>query len=200
LRNFAENLPAAWQILVLHGTENEAWAREAAAPLGSRVRLASLGVPSLTVAEYNRMLKTPEFYERHVPAETFLLFQTDSMLCAPHKDLLGKFLVYDYVGAPWDVGGVGNGGLSLRKRSALLAKLRACPPTEKDAEDGYFSKDCEAVRLRRPTDEAAREFSVETVASPRTFGVHKPWLHLAPADLAALEGQCPGLAELRRLQ
>lgn len=204
LRNFAENLPADWSIFVLHGTENEAWLKDLLAgelaPVAERIRLRSLGLPKLTVAEYNAMLKTPEFYERHVPAETFLLFQVDSMICSPDKGLLSKFLDYDYVGAPWDVGGVGNGGFSLRKKSAILTKLRACPAKKEEAEDGYFSVDCSGAKLKRPSHEEAREFSVETVYSPRSFGVHKPWLHLSQENKKALEARCPGLEELRRLQ
>ena len=205
LRNFAANLPPEWSILVLHGTENEAWLKGLLGPQGElaaiapRIRLSSLGVAKLRVDEYNKMLKTTEFYERHIPTERFLIFQVDSMICAPHKDLLAKFMDYDYVGAPWNVGGVGNGGLSLRRKSAVIKKLKACPPTEKDAEDGFFSTDCATVKLNRPSDEEAREFSIETVYSPTSWGIHKAWAHL-PHKIDALETQCPGIKELKGLQ
>jgi hypothetical protein len=103
LRNFATNLPSEWSILVLHGADNEAWLKGLLAPEGElaaiapRIRLSSLGVADLPWNEYNKMLKTPEFYEKHIPTERFLIFQVDSMICAPHKDLLAKFLDYDYV-------------------------------------------------------------------------------------------------------
>jgi hypothetical protein len=206
LRNFHENLPTDWQILILHSTSNKDFVEKTVAelsPPASRFRLRSLGVPSLTYQEYNILLKTAAFYEKYIPAETFMIFQTDSMTCGPHKDLLQKFMSYDYVGAPWKDGytnAVGNGGLSLRKRSAILAKLRACPADKKENEDGYFAADCDAVKLKRPTKEEAAEFSIETMYHPKSFGVHKPWPYLMPHELSMLETQCPGVMTLQSLQ
>lgn len=206
LRNFHENLPPEWQILVLHSTTNEEFVKKAVGDTGApatRFRLRSLGVPSLSYREYNAMLKQAAFYEKFIPAETFLIFQTDSMICGPHKDLLQKFLSYDYVGAPWKdrfIEAVGNGGLSLRKRSAVLAKLRACPANERDAEDGYFAGTCAGATLKIPSKEEAGEFSIETIYTPKSFGVHKPWAHLMPHELSKLETQCPGVTTLQSLQ
>jgi hypothetical protein len=189
----------------LHGTENEAWlkgllaAEGELASIAPRVRLSSLGVPSLTFDDYNKMLKKPYFYEKHIPTERFLIFQTDSMICAPHKDLLAKFMEYDYVGAPWTVGGVGNGGLSLRRKSKIIEKMRACPPEDRENEDGYLGRACAAVPFKQPTDEEAREFSVEAVYSPKSWGIHKAWHHL-PGKIEELEAQCPGFKELQGLQ
>ncbi|KAK1826952.1 hypothetical protein QBC39DRAFT_421801 [Podospora conica] len=60
------------------------------------------------------------------PAEHVLVFQTDSILCANSRRTLNDFLDYDYVGAPWaaDARFGGNGGLSLRRRSAVVDVLR----------------------------------------------------------------------------
>lgn len=203
LRNFHEHLPPAWKILVLHSTENETFVRDTIVGISApptRFQMRSLGVPSMSYEDYNTLLKQPEFYEKYIPAETFLLFQTDSMICGPHKDLLQKFLAYDYVGAPWREGGVGNGGLSLRKRSAVVAKLRACPVTGEINEDKYFASDCDAVKLKRPTDAEAQEFSIEAVYAPKSFGVHKAWAHLMPHEMTLLETQCPSVKELQALQ
>ncbi len=205
LRNFHENLPPEWQILVLHSMTNEEFVKKAVSETGApatRFRLRSLGVPSLSYKEYNAMMKEPAFYEKFIPAETFLIFQTDSMICGPHKDLLQKFLTYDYVGAPWKdriIDAVGNGGLSLRKRSVVLAKLRACPAKDVN-EDGYFADRCAAVPMKIPTKEEAGEFSIETMYTPKSFGVHKPWAHLMPHELSKLETQCPGVTTLHSLQ
>ena len=203
LQNFHENLPANWQILILHTTENANYIKEViatlAAPTG-RFQMNSLGVSSLSYSEYNRLLKQAEFYEKFIPTETFLIFQVDSILCAPHKELLNKFLEYDYVGAPWKMGGVGNGGLSLRKRSAMIANLRACPAKDEDNEDIYFARDCDTVKLKRPSEDAAREFSIETIYNPASFGIHKPWNYLLPNELDLLEQQCPGMKKLQSLQ
>lgn len=61
------------------------------------------------------------------PAEWLLIYQTDSMLCANSKQSLNDWLEYDWVGAPWDPNGVGggNGGLSLRRVSAIVDILRS---------------------------------------------------------------------------
>ncbi|KAI1426203.1 hypothetical protein F5Y12DRAFT_794715 [Xylaria sp. FL1777] len=60
------------------------------------------------------------------PAEWLLVFQTDSILCANSRQNLNDFLDYDWVGAPWNPGSRfgGNGGLSLRRVSAIIEVLR----------------------------------------------------------------------------
>jgi Protein of unknown function (DUF5672) len=60
------------------------------------------------------------------PAEWLLVFQTDSILCANSKQSLNNWLDYDWVGAPWNPAGRfgGNGGLSLRRVSAIIDVLR----------------------------------------------------------------------------
>ena len=66
-----------------------------------------------------------------VPAEDILLFQTDVVICGNAKTIQ-PFLAYDYLGAPWSLGAfsklgppVGNGGLSFRKRSAMIRATSA---------------------------------------------------------------------------
>lgn len=60
------------------------------------------------------------------PAEWLLIFQTDSMLCANSRQSLNSWLEYDWVGAPWHPTSRfgGNGGLSLRRVSAIIDVLR----------------------------------------------------------------------------
>ncbi|KAI0448118.1 hypothetical protein F4803DRAFT_545637 [Xylaria telfairii] len=60
------------------------------------------------------------------PAEWLLVFQTDSILCANSRQNLNDYLDYDWVGAPWDpsLRFGGNGGLSLRRVSAIIEVLR----------------------------------------------------------------------------
>ncbi|KAK5629794.1 hypothetical protein RRF57_005509 [Xylaria bambusicola] len=60
------------------------------------------------------------------PAEWLLVFQSDSILCANSRQNLNDFLEYDWVGAPWNPNGRfgGNGGLSLRRVSAIVEVLR----------------------------------------------------------------------------
>ncbi|RDW65056.1 hypothetical protein BP6252_10707 [Coleophoma cylindrospora] len=60
------------------------------------------------------------------PAEWLLVFQTDSMLCANSRQSLNSWLEYDWVGAPWHPTSRfgGNGGLSLRRVSAIIDVLK----------------------------------------------------------------------------
>ncbi|EKD13544.1 uncharacterized protein L3040_008589 [Drepanopeziza brunnea f. sp. 'multigermtubi'] len=77
--------------------------------------------------EISRFLTTLWLYETVLqPAEWLLVFQTDSMLCANSRQSLNSWLDYDWVGAPWNPNGRfgGNGGLSLRKVSAIIDVLR----------------------------------------------------------------------------
>ncbi|PQE16704.1 hypothetical protein CJF30_00003417 [Rutstroemia sp. NJR-2017a BBW] len=77
--------------------------------------------------EISRFLTTLWLYETVLqPAEWLLVFQTDSMLCANSRQSLNNWLEYDWVGAPWNPNGRfgGNGGLSLRRVSAIIDVLR----------------------------------------------------------------------------
>jgi hypothetical protein len=77
--------------------------------------------------EISRFLTTLWVYETLLaPAEWLLIFQTDSMLCANSRRTLNDYLDYDWVGAPWrpDSRFGGNGGLSLRRVSAIVQVLR----------------------------------------------------------------------------
>ncbi|KAK1751687.1 hypothetical protein QBC47DRAFT_463788 [Echria macrotheca] len=77
--------------------------------------------------EISRFLTNLWVYETLLaPAEWLLIFQTDSMLCANARRDLNDYLEYDWVGAPWNASGRfgGNGGLSLRRVSAIVEILR----------------------------------------------------------------------------
>ena len=122
LDNFLEGLTDDWSIIVFHGTENEIFIKDIIKTFDesyiNRIKLINLKVNNLTIKEYNHLLLNTKFYE-FIPTETFLIFQTDTLIL--NKEKINNFLDYDYVGAPWnhkpfniDVS-VGNGGLSLRK-------------------------------------------------------------------------------------
>lgn len=77
--------------------------------------------------EISRFLTNLWLYEVVLqPAEWLLVFQTDSMLCANSRQSLNSWLEYDWVGAPWNPNGRfgGNGGLSLRRVSAIVDVLK----------------------------------------------------------------------------
>jgi hypothetical protein len=107
---------------------------------------------------------------------------------------------YDYVGAPWAGGIVGNGGFSLRRKSKMLEVLEKCKEfIPKNNEDGFFSAGCAAVTVKKPTGKEAEKFAVETVYhGEKPFGVHKAWEHLDGRD-RELEAHCADYRELREL-
>ncbi|KAM0324357.1 hypothetical protein ACHAQA_008138 [Verticillium albo-atrum] len=75
----------------------------------------------------SRFLTTLWLYETVLrPAEWLLVFQTDSILCANSRNNINDFLEYDWIGAPWNPAGRwgGNGGLSIRRVSAMIDILR----------------------------------------------------------------------------
>jgi hypothetical protein len=79
---------------------------------------------------------------------------------------------------PWAIatGGIGNGGLSLRRRSAMLFIIKNLDYREKyiDNEDIFFSLGCQRFSLPRPSYEISKKFSVETVFYDDPIGLHKP--------------------------
>ena len=131
LRNFLDNLSAEWKILVFHGTAN----REVlhgileSLPRDRFLEPIELEVENLTPQAYNALLMSPDFY-RVIPTELHLIFQVDSLLFAEHRHFLSLFLSYDYVGAPWKNGWVGNGGLSLRRTAKMIEVCERVTPAD----------------------------------------------------------------------
>ena len=182
LNNFLENLDNNWNIIVFHGNLNYEYLKEIIQnhllKYVYRIRLVNLNVENLNVDEYNNLLKSKQFYT-FIPTETFLIFQTDTMIFKENKQLIHLFMEYDYVGAPWEYvfienEKVGNGGLSLRKKSKMLEILTKNPPNSNINEDSYFCYQPN-VNIYKPQLEKAKLFAVEQIYSEITFGCHKPW-------------------------
>ena len=200
IKNVLDNLPANWNIQIHHGTRNQQFVEEIVRQLPSnRITLKNLGVENVPFQEFQILLTSREFTEA-IPTETFIVFHTDSMINPNQKHLLNKFLEYDYVGAPWPNGQVGNGGFSLRKRSKMLEIIAAAPPRPNEHEDTYFSSGARGkVKLHKPDFIKAMEFSIETVPSPIFFALHKVWAW-HPDKMLDFCIRCPGLNDLIKLQ
>lgn len=106
-----------------------------------------------SVADYNRLMLSVEFYNRFRAYEYILIYQLDAFV---FSDRLFEFceLGYDYIGAPWISGMidwtgekpnvlyVGNGGLSLRRVESFIEILEKEQPLnrgERRNEDIFFS-------------------------------------------------------------
>ncbi len=133
----------------------------------------------LSLNEYSKFMLFEA--HQHVSTSHALVVQHDGwILNADAWD--DEFLKYDYVGAPWLSGRVGNGGFSLRSKKLMEAVSRLVPPSGNLG--GVVNEDaviCVGLRDRlesagfkfAPLDVATR-FSVEQADCDygRVFGFH----------------------------
>lgn len=133
IMHFMSVVPPDWRFQFMGSEESVAFVNTSRA-IRESVEIGKLDltyIPSnMTTGsqeEISRFLTTLWLYETVLqPAEWLLVFQTDSMLCANSRQTLNSWLEYDWVGAPWNPNGRfgGNGGLSLRRVSAIVDVLR----------------------------------------------------------------------------
>lgn len=189
LENFMNNLSEEWSFVIFHGLINldfiKKIIKEHLIKHSHRIKLVELNFHNLTVNNYNNLLKYSNKFYSYIPTETFLIFQTDSIIIQKHKNLINDFLEYDYVGAPWNHSPfnlnlsederVGNGGLSLRKKSKMIEIMKKQGKNDYP-EDVYFSC-CKSVKINKPSLKKAMLFSVEGISSEISFGCHRPWIN-----------------------
>ena len=180
LENFLNNLSEDWSFIIFHGKTNLEFIiniiNYKLSRFMHRIRLINLNVDNLTINAYNNLLKYNKSFYNCIPTETFLIFQTDSIIIKKYKHLINDFLHYDYVGAPFffcNNINVGNGGLSLRKKSKMIEIMEKEGKNNRP-EDVYFSC-CESVAIYKPLVNDAMLFSIEEIHSEMSFGCHKPW-------------------------
>ncbi|EJT73226.1 hypothetical protein GGTG_10073 [Gaeumannomyces tritici R3-111a-1] len=131
--HFISVVPPDWRFRFMGSIESVEWLNRSVA-IQEQVSAGKLDltyIPSnMTTGsqeEISRFLTTLWLYETVLqPAEHLLVFQTDSILCANSRKNLNDFLEYDWIGAPWNPEGRfgGNGGLSIRRVSAMIQVLR----------------------------------------------------------------------------
>ena len=210
LNNFWNNLDERWTFVIVHGTKNENFVKEIVTKSknAKRTQLVNMGVSNLTVSQYSELFYNPLLYN-YIPTETFLVFQTDSIILKENRNKVYDFMRYDYVGAPWPhewgiLGkmSVGNGGLSLRKKSKML-KMLSLKDTIKHSKSMYGKYTAEDQffngyyfpneYISKPTFEQAKNFSIEAVYTSAPFGVHKLWDGLNKKDLHNLIKKYPDI-------
>ena len=199
-RNVIYHLGAHWGLLVFHGSNNEAFVRAALRGIPN-VQFRRLTVSLNAIGDYNEMMKTEGFWNQ-IRFDKVLLFQTDSVLL---HGKIGKYLKYDYIGAPWDPkdnvavrialasgtlnSTVGNGGLSLRSVGAMrdIVKVFSSRAQPKEQEDVFFAKYLPQTGYRLGTVEDATTFSVEVdvfagkdASKLGIFALHAPWYYMPP--------------------
>jgi hypothetical protein len=179
LRNFVYMLPD-WSLTIFHVEDNREFIEEILGP-NHTVRLIQLKTPTIDIDYYNKLLLSEWFYRR-LDTETFLVFQCDSFL---RSGDIEPYLAYDYVGALWPGVGVGdkvvkvgNGGLSLRKRSVCLAilGLEEMIGHEDLPEDVFFALGLEYLPgANKCPEHIAASFSVESIYHPDPLGWHQAY-------------------------
>lgn len=207
IQNALNSLSSDWSVLFVHGKNNSAYAKEVLRKFSdidsARVLLADGGFDELNHSAHSNILRSEKFYDL-IPTETHLLFQTDTIICEEHKELINNFMEYDYVGAPWPFfPEVGNGGLSLRKKSKLVNKIRQCElildtsDPRWEPEDMWFSKPC--GNLTKPTRDKAKEFSNEFYMTDISFGCHKIWHFHTHKQVRTKIAHCKALYGLMKI-
>jgi hypothetical protein len=200
LQNFLENLSDEWNIIIFHGNENDDFVKDIVTQISNEriIKLVNLNVANLTYRTYSQLFTSKNIIYPHIDTETFLIFQTDSMIFSKNRHFINDFLEYDYVGAPWKCGNIGNGGLSLRKKSKMLEIIENHPYNGWDNEDMYFSFQ-KKIEYKKPEFEKAKTFSVETVFHENCFGVHNCWKYLQTSELDQLKDLYPEINTLIEL-
>jgi len=152
---------------------------------------------TLTPQKYSKLLMGDRFWSC-VTEEHVLIFQAD---CALVRSSPEEALRYDYIGPVCGVAHpdtfVMNGGLSLRRTSAMrraVRELASRPELQEEPEDVAF---CEVMRggsYVLPTMETCDTFAIETRGNPDTaIGMHGTDKNYAPQALIARLLGLPGL-------
>jgi hypothetical protein len=169
----------------------------------------------MDMVTYSNIFRSKWFWEKieSYGAKHVLTIQTDTVLL--NGSCIERFLEYDYVGAPWYAGAgfaqtlgtgrVGNGGMSIRNVQTMIYINQTYHLTNTslpglEIEDMYFasslmkemniSKSSNGTLGRKiniPDVEIAQEFSVETVYSQTSCGIHKPLLRFLSPPYQASE-------------
>jgi hypothetical protein len=200
LNNFLTQLSEEWGFIIFHGKSNKNFIEELFKSELSiykhRIdKMIQLETDNLSALEYANLCKSASLY-KCIDTDILLKFETDSLIL--NKDLLNMFLKYDYVGAPWVNGMVGNGGLCLRRKSKMLEICEKVDINFTMHEDNYFCYQ-NVVPLNKPSFQEAQTFSVETVFHEKSFGIHAPWKHLNKYELNVLIEKYPDIDTLIKL-
>ncbi|KAF8859596.1 hypothetical protein BDZ45DRAFT_353050 [Acephala macrosclerotiorum] len=132
-----------------------------------------------------RLLTDLRFYDEFLPEVEWLLkFESDSIMCARSDDSLNDWLHYSWAGAPRSASATdrfaGNGGLSLRRMSAVRQILNfQARYNDTEPEDEWFGKRLTVLPGAKVASGAQKDhFSVEEVWHDKPMGYH------VQADLA----------------
>jgi hypothetical protein len=192
VKNVMKHLGRNWSLHVFHSTENDIFVKSA---LSSIEGITYSILSSITVVnDYNQFLKTSQFWEEII-GEKVLIFQADSLMLLKNID---SFMSYDFIGAPWHLqnerwgliqslgllDGVGNGGFSLRSKSAMveIASLYGSNSPVSEQEDIFFASHSKKLGYNVADRITAYSFCQEVPCSDLKFegtpmAIHAAWYY-----------------------
>jgi hypothetical protein len=200
--NALQHIPHDWKVQIM--TPNKHWSYYRNSSIGRFIKSKRVFLTpfkqsqngSMTNEDINIILTSASFWWE-VQGDHVLFFQTDSVLCSNSLYEITHFLQYDFIGAPWYIGGCCNGGLSLRNRTKILQMLESGHVHyrfDKMHEDGWFTKFLPYFNGRIAPISVAKQFAVETIYHPRPFAVHKPHIStMGSENMNRLCNECPEL-------
>ena len=141
------------------------------------VKIIIIKNDTFSVQDYNILLTSRDFWNS-IDYDKILIFQTDSRIL---RYGIEDFLHYDYCGAVWSFQQHGgNGGFSLRTKQKMLdvINLKSYDCSTDGNEDIYFSNYLANVGGNLAPREECQKFSVESVFSLGSLGIHaiEKWL------------------------
>jgi len=196
IRNAIEKLDYVWSHTLVCTEGSYSKMKSFCKKINKNIRVVAWPTDKINQNTYNNMLLSKEFWNQFT-SEHILIYQQDSII---FREGIGAYLNTDYVGAPWMEGqddnsiGVGNGGFSLRKRSAMMKCLNEVDPKnlnlgkstlqymkgtnlENPPEDVFFTKAMIDHKIGYVSERStASSFSQERVPHPDPFGGHQYWL------------------------
>lgn len=140
------------------------------------------GITLVPIPQIKTLEDYSEFMLRELPSYRHLF--AGHCLCVQHDGYIIRpgawedgFLEYDYIGAPWPNGCVGNGGFSLRSKRFFdaLAEIRESinnPHPEDWRICHEHREDLEIRGVKFAPSNVAHRFSVENVPYVDSFGFH----------------------------
>jgi Protein of unknown function (DUF5672) len=151
----------------------------------------AFGDLSVYPGQINMLYQSKFLWKDTVKRENILVMQSDALLL---RHGVEDFFAYDYIGSPvypesfpdmnWRIicarhfNCGGNGGLSFRKRSAMLYSLDHCkiPKDSLDEDQWYSACLAESGTMNLPHPIIANRFSMGSKCDVDVpFGIHKPW-------------------------
>jgi hypothetical protein len=198
--NVLQHIPADWKVQIT--TPYQHWAfynKSSLSPLINSNRVILTPLERLRIGlssdDYINLVLTSASFWHQVQGDKILFFQIDSVLCSNSLYKLTDFLQYDYIGAPWYIGGCCNGGLSLRSRTKILQMLESGYfhyPLHVINEDGWYARNLHYFYGRVAPIYVAKRFAVETIYHSRPFAVHNPHSGtIGSQNMNRLCNECP---------